>query len=281
VNYSGALTVTTTTIRGNTAGDDGGGLRNFALITIVNSAIISNAAAVYGGGLDNGSFNNSLAGTLTITGSTFTGNTSNKDGGGLYNELGTLALTNGTVTGNAATENGGGLYNDNVASTSNLNNVTLTNNTADSDADNTGNGGGIFNSTGTVNFRNTISAGNMDNNPITQGPDCWGSLNSQGYNLIRSTTGCTITLIAGDITNANPLLGPLQDNGGPTLTHALLSGSPAIDAGNTATCAATDQRNGARPVDGDGDGNAICDIGAYEVGAKVYWLYLPIVMRNP
>ncbi len=279
---AGALTATATTIRGNTSGDDGGGLRNFGLLTIVNSTVISNSAVHYGGGLDNGSFNNSLTGTLTVTGSTFTGNTSNKDGGGLYNELGTLALTNGTVSGNAAAGNGGGLYNYNAPSTSNVNNVTLANNTADSDANDTGSGGGIFNNTGAVNLMNTIVAGNADNSPTTQDPDCSGTLNSQDYNLIQDiSSGC---IIGGTTTNnktGSPSLGPLQDNGGPTLTLPLLTGSPAIDAANNATCAPTDQRNGARPVDGDGDGSATCDIGAYEVGAKVYWLYLPLVARNP
>lgn len=61
-----------------------------------------------------------------------------------------------------------------------------------------------------------------------------------------------------------PMLGPLADNGGPTWTHALLPGSPAIDAGDPALCEATDQRGVARPKNGDGDGNPVCDIGAFE-----------------
>jgi len=65
---------------------------------------------------------------------------------------------------------------------------------------------------------------------------------------------------------ADPLLGPLADNGGPTLTHALLSGSPAIDAAHPDGCPSVDQRGAPRPVDGNGDGVAACDIGSYEAG---------------
>jgi hypothetical protein len=71
----------------------------------------------------------------------------------------------------------------------------------------------------------------------------------------------------------------LGDNGGGTQTHALMAGSPAIDAGDNAACSAVDQRGAPRPVDGDGDGMAVCDIGAYEYGAQLPWLYLPAVLK--
>src|SRR4029077_10669211 len=91
-------------------------------------------------------------------------------------------------------------------------------------------------------------------------------------NLLGTTTGGTVTLATGDITNPTPDLGPLASNGGPTKTQALLPGSPAIDAGNPVppgsagdACAATDQRGIVRPQPPGGR----CDIGAFETAATV------------
>ncbi len=118
---------------------------------------------------------------------------------------------------------------------------------------------------GTPMLRNTIVANS------TAGRDCSGPspVISEGYNL--DSDGTCGFAGEGDLPNTDPLLGPLQDNGGPTLTHALLAGSPAIDAGNPAGCTdpwgnslTTDQRGEVRPADGDCDGVPICDIGAYE-----------------
>ncbi len=140
-----------------------------------------------------------------------------------------------------------------------MNNVTIAFNTADTDSNGDG-GGGIFNEFGTVNFSNTIISNNFDS---TSDPDCFGPLNSLGFNLIETISqNCSIVgTTSNNITGQDPLLGPLVNNGGTTKTHALLSGSPAIDAGNPATpgsggtsCEVTDQRGVSRN----------CDIGAFE-----------------
>ena len=187
-----------------------------------------------------------------------------------------MTLRNTTVSGNRAFTNGfavggtgGGLYNGGAMT---LSNVTVSDNEAV--GIDGGTGGGIFNDTrfsrdAVVTIRNTIVAGNRSD---VAGADCFGTLQSQGYNLIQAPDGCTLAgVTTGNRLNVDALLGPLQDNGGPTPTHALLAGSPALDAGNPATpgsgpsaCEAADQRGVSRPQDGDADGSVRCDIGAVE-----------------
>jgi hypothetical protein len=138
--------------------------------------------------------------------------------------------------------------------------VTIANNVADSDNNGSGNGGGIFIFSGTVNLLNTIVTGNTDRGG--QAPDCSGTITSLGHNLIQSTAGCTITGdTTGNILGQDPRLGPLADNGGPTFTHALLPGSPAIDTASSQNAPSTDQRGVARPQ------GAGFDIGAFEFQA--------------
>jgi CSLREA domain-containing protein len=186
-------------------------------------------------------------GPLTLADSTVSGNVARDFGGGIENDF-PSTLTNVTLSGNRAGLSGGGIDNDEGKAT--LNNVTVTGNTADSDGDGSGSGGGVAG--GIV--QNTIMAGNSDGSPglASQSPDC-GGITSQGNNLIGNTTGCTFTPGTGDQLGVDPLLGPLADNGGPTFTHALLKGSPAIDGAGPGA-AAVDQRGVPRSS----------DIGAYE-----------------
>lgn len=266
---TGALTLTNSRVRNNTTSASGGGLyiQPGGSLTLTNSRVENNTGAS-GGGIDVGS-----GATALISNSTISGNTATEPsvGGGGIENLGTLTLVNSTISGNSTPGNGGGIY-IGGSGTTNLFNVTVTNNTADSENNNIGDGGGIRTAGGPVNFRNSLIGGNFDNSSGAQHPDCSGTLTGQGYNLIQDTIGCTIGGdTTGNVTGFSPNLGSLQNNGGPTFTHALLTGSPAIDAGNPAGCVdqnstllTTDQRGYVRPVDGDGNASAICDMGAYE-----------------
>jgi hypothetical protein len=215
-----------------------------------------------------GAINNS--GTLTIEESTITANSAGCSFGGIRHFGPSMTIRNSTISGNSAQFFGGGLGQDGGSSTTTLNNVTITNNT--SGISGTGGGGGIHVSSGTVNTRNTIIAGNTDNDDTSPTPDCNGTLASQGYNLVQSTAGCTITgTLTGNITGVSAALGTLQDNGGPTTTHKPLLASLALDGGNPLpagsggnACEANDQRGEPRWGDGNADGITNCDIGAFE-----------------
>ncbi len=273
IEFEGALN--NVSFFGN-VGDDGGGITHFGTLNVDNSTFSGNRANSWGGGIRSG-----LGSTLTINNSTFTDNraiiagggailnegvaiikSSNFNGnsavwgGGVYNDSGArLAVINSTFSGNSA-HTGGGIRNLSDGGTLTVNNSTFSGNSAIT-------GGGIGNN-GTVILRNSIVANS------TMGGDCDGSVISLGHNLDSDNT-CNLTA-TGDIASTNPFLGPLQDNGGPTWTHALLFWSPAIDAGDDGTCQATDQRGVARPQ------GAGCDIGSIEttliIGAKVY---LPVI----
>jgi CSLREA domain-containing protein len=275
---SGTALLLRSTVRGNERG-----IWNDGQLMLVDSNVSNNGRGEgRSGGIGNGE-----GGLLTVRNSAITGNRG-IDGGGIYNQ-GTATVINTTVSGNLAVPfvtlstasassvqccgfggNGGGIAN--LGGTLTLTNSTISQNqTLVPDPPNieAGEGGGIYNSS-IVNATNTVIVGNVDAGGETT--DCFGALISQGYNLIGDTTGCTIAGdTTGNLTGVDPLLDPLQDNGGSTLTHALLTGSPAIDAGNPAmpgsggnACAATDQRGVTRPQDGNGDGTARCDMGAYE-----------------
>lgn len=237
------LTLTNSTITSNTGLDFGGGIFNADTLTIANSTVNSNETT--GFNLSGGGGGIFTQGTLTATGITVNNNTTLGRGGGIYNLDQTLAMTNSTISTNTAL-NGGGIFN--RFGTVNLIHMTLTGNTA------TDNGGGIWNFGGTMTLANTIISGNT---AVTPADDCAGGMTSLGYNLAGDAT-CAFGA-AGDLNSTNPLLGPLANNGGPTQTHALLAGSPAIDIVPLVSCTvSTDQRGVARPQ------GAACDGGSFE-----------------
>ncbi len=239
------------------------------MLTLTDSTVSGNST----GGFRGGGFVN-VAGQATLTNSTISGNTSTGQGaGGLWNWIGgTLTLINCTVSGNTGNGYSGGILNDGST-------LTLTNSTVSGNHDINGSSafvaGGVGNTGGPVTIKNTLVA----NNTINAGnspSDCAGAITSQGFNLIRNTTGATITPAqTTDIFGLDPLLGALANNGGPTQTMALLPGSPAIDKGSAANYPIsgnpilTDQRGSLRPKDftvianpAGGNGS---DIGAFEV----------------
>ena len=261
IGNSGTLTLTNSTVSGNSGSFDGGGIVNSGTLTLTNSTVSGNNSGGHNGAFGGGIIN---SGTLTLTNSTVSGNSTIGGGGGIINS-GTLTLTNSTVSGNrGAFGSGGGIEN---GGTANLFNATIANNEVGVT------GGGVFNGAGAIfNFQNTILAGNSTDR--TPPPICEGTINSTGNNLMGSLGNCTVN--GGGVTVADPKLGPLQNNGGPTQTHALVAGSPAIDAGNPSGCRdnagtllPTDQRGFLRPADGNNDGTAGCDIGAYEANAVI------------
>lgn len=296
---SGSLTLTNVVVSGNGASSGyGGGIYNDGDLRLTDVTVMNNNTTL-GGGIFN-----ALNGTATLTDVTVSDNMASRGyggglyinstarltnvtvssntatlGGGIFNAINSrLTLTNSTISGNRASDTGGGIFVTD-SSTMDLYNVTITNNTADSDKNGTGVGGGIS-ALGTTTFRNSLLAGNRDGSG--QAPDCWGRLVSQGYNVIQNSVGCTIDgVTAGNKTGQNPKLGSLQNNGGSTSTHALLPGSPALNAGNPAGCTdelggpiRRDQRGVARP-----HGTA-CDIGAYEAQFNVSSIYLPVVFGS-
>ena len=277
-NAEGTLTITNSTINGNNAADKGGGIWNsgggvaeLTNVTISGNSSTGNCCVGQGGG---GVYNND--GNISLTNSTISANTASKDGGGIYNFGGTITLTESAISGNTAVNNSGGVFNiAPVAFTTTLINTTVSGNTASLD------GGGIFNVghakmalTNTTISNNTANfdGGGLQNvnivdmiNSIVSGnaapsnPDC-SAFTSLGHNLIGNVSGCSFNAATGDLTNVDPLLGLLQDNGGDTFTHALLPGSPAIDYIPVENCAVdTDQRGVSRPQ------GLACDIGKYEV----------------
>ena len=272
------VSLSNSTVSGNSvtgADADGGGIKSsFGNVSLVNSTLSGNSASGPNGG--GGGIRNSSSGDVSLVNSTLSDNSSGSFAGGISSS-GDVSLVNSTLSGNSTGGDGGGILASNDVS---LINSTLTGNSA------SGAGGGVFvadlTNAPALTIDNSIVAGNFDNTtPSTAGtpsdlvPDPDGDL-TINHSLIGLTDGLTITggnnLTGTAAAPLDPLLGPLADNGGSTQTHALLEGSPAIDAGNNALALdengnplTTDQRGLGRISDGDENGTATVDIGSVEV----------------
>lgn len=250
-------------ISGNTApGGSGGGISNSGTLNVTDSTISNNTVSFQGGGILNGNVTN-------VTNSTISGNTAQTLGGGISSVTltGSLTVTNSTISGNVANGNGGGINAGGSTGVATVTNTTITNNS-----------NGFFRNNGSVTLRNTIIAANQNNavQPDIVSAANPGEYSSTGYNLIGNP-GSIVLSGPGDRSGTSgapldPRLGPLQNNGGPTQTHALLAGSPAIDGGNSSG-SFNDQRGPGflRVIDllapnaSGGDG---ADIGAFELQSE-------------
>ncbi|MDP9004074.1 MAG: hypothetical protein M3N12_04710, partial [Verrucomicrobiota bacterium] len=278
-NVSGSFNaaISGLTIANGLSAASGGGLSSNATLRLNNVAVTGNKAQ-NGGGIFN-------SGTLTLNGSTLSGNSVSSNfvagsGGAIFNFGATLTLINTTISGNSAigpggnSDSGGGIFT-NIGTVS-LISCTITSNSGDL-------AGGMRNPNGgMVTLRNTIIA--LNTSPGASAPDFGGTLSSLGFNLIGNGTGASITASTSGpdqigVSAAELNLGPLQNNGGPTQTHALLTGSRAIDKGHSSSTT-TDQRGLVRPLDlssvPNAPGSDGADIGAFEFGSSFY----PVTLAN-
>jgi CSLREA domain-containing protein len=265
------LTISHGYVSSATFGNWGGGIRNGGNLKIYRCKISHNkisGISTLGGGIY------SISSGLTIQDSTISDNHAYREcvmqicgsaqGGGVF---GATKIINSTITGNTAFNAGGGLSNAGVIINSTISGNSVTGYTCYFNC-----GGGISHASKIVNstIYNNNHGGINGSPPVVNSiiasntyGNCSTALDDLGHNIDSGDT-CGLNPAKGSMINTNPNLGPLQNNGGPTMTHALLVGSPAIDKGDDANCPSTDQRGNPRPIDGNLDGEAICDIGSYE-----------------
>jgi hypothetical protein len=244
----------TVTISGLTithgSSSNGGGIYNEGLLTLSQCTVSDHTVTGNGGGLYN-------VGTATVSRSTFIINKAN-NGGGIENAGGALSVTNSTFTGNSAVNKGGGIDN-NSNSTLNVTNSTFRDNSATT-------GGGIA----------TISSGSIAKNILMAGNYGW---NCNGQFVAGSTNNlATDNKCSPGFTQVSLEQLALQGLIGNPGYFSLWPGSAAIDAGTNDGCPALDEPGHLRPQDGDGNGVAVCDVGAFE--AWPLTLYLPLVIGN-
>lgn len=278
----GSVLIQNTLFSENTSSGFGGGMTVLGTSVMIEGSQFINNNAASGGGI---SVNQ--GGFVQISESVFSGNDATQNGGGItVSETSSTFILNSTLNDNTATSFGGGVF-VNMGSQFHLSNSTLSNNSAtlgggiyETDAssrvtinlstvtDNTAvvDGGGVYKtSTSTMESYHSIIANNTANDCDTDAGDV---LNTANFSLF-SDASCTFSSGGNNLPSTNPMLGPLQNNGGPTSTHALMMGSPAIDAGDLDCGIILDQRGEPRPVNVVGadpiDAQARCDIGSYEV----------------
>ncbi|ADO45755.1 polymorphic outer membrane protein [Hydrogenobacter thermophilus TK-6] len=289
---NGTLTITNSTISGNSSVGDGGGISNIGTLDIQNSIISNNSAGRDGGGIfssgiftsifvnivnstisnnsadsDGGGIYNYTNSYMTIIGSTISNNSAGFDGGGIVNG-GTLTIQNSTIAGNSSVGDGGGI--ENWTGTVNASFVTIANNTANNQ------GGGIYN-LDTFNIKNSIVANNtVGGSPQNCYIDAGSTFTPSGVNFANDNTCTGFT----QVTSAQLNLQPLGNYGGPTQTIALGTGSVAIDAVTDCTDLSsnpvnTDQRGVSRPQ------GTQCDAGAYEYNGPPPTTYTLSISPTP
>ncbi len=259
--------------QGGISGGNVGAISSTGNLFLRNCAVRNSVSGSNGAGITNAG-----SGNLVIENCTVSNNVAEAGaGGGIYQgSSGALTITNSTLSGNQAELGGGALYVGNGSVS--LNNISMTGNVVQA-----GDGGGIYRTNGTINVRNSLIVGNSDLEMSVDAPDCYvtgilPAIQSLGYNLLGDVDigdddcnfngpGDILDFIASGGSINGILDTTLRNNGGSTLTHALVASSPAIDAGDANGCSdaedvtlATDQRGWTRPV------GSACDIGAYEVG---------------
>jgi hypothetical protein len=257
--YQGNTVLTNVIFASNIATHYGGGMYSHTSNPILNNVIFSENTSQEGAGMYNYLSNFSMINVTFYSNATSL--SSSGRGGGIYNYQSSPTIINSTIIGNSA-RYGGGIFNYNQ-SVPILTNTTIADNTADLAA---ANGGGIYNSSNcSTTIRNAI---------------LWGNAPDQIFGSATATYSDIQDGYAGTgIIDQDPLLAQLVYDGGFILIQPIIFGSPAIDAGDPENCPATDQRGYSRPIDGDGDGVASCDMGSYEYEFTPTLTYLPAILK--